>query len=208
MLTPPPRALFAQECVALHQQAAVVLSLLRRLRQYCRPRLPPAAAAAGQLRRAGSAQLRRVADHLLESLLALSAASRPVPSPSTPPLPTLTPPLCLRLFEELCVHGSPRVQLAAGTLLLAAAGQQAWWGGLMADTFCRMFAHTEDRKFCEQRLVTTHGSMRSGDGARERKGILSEGLLVVGSRVTYCTRKAGCPRAEWPSVIFYATSFI
>ena len=61
--------------MALHQQASVVLALLRRLRQYCRPRLPSAAAAAGQLRHIGTSQLRRLADHLLESLLALSVIS-------------------------------------------------------------------------------------------------------------------------------------
>ena len=131
----------------------MVLSLLRRLQQYCRPRLAPVSAAAARLRDAGSSQLRRVADHLLEALLALSADTAGRPQLSLPPLPALTPPLCLRLFEELCVHGGPRVQLATGTLMLTAVGQQPWWGGLVADTFCRMFAHTEDRDFNRQRSV-------------------------------------------------------
>lgn len=138
--------------MTLQQQTAVVQSLVRRLRQYCRP-APVTVGTVAPLRSASTSQLRRVCDHLLESLLSLT----PDPAvtvqrvPATPALPALTPPLCRLIFSELCVHAAPRQQLAAGALLLAAASAQPWWGQLVADMFSRLFTHSEDRDFPRQR---------------------------------------------------------
>ncbi|XP_037073509.1 LOW QUALITY PROTEIN: baculoviral IAP repeat-containing protein 6-like [Pollicipes pollicipes] len=70
---------------------------------------------------------------------------------------------------------------AAATDDKVPAAYQPWWGELVADTFCRLFTHTEDRDFSRQRLfiLLTYLGQRTMSRGTALSRCLLEALLLV-----------------------------
>ena len=76
---------------------------------------------------------RYILESLLETVISTSLSSS---VPSAPqPLMSLCPSLdsnaCQDLFKHLCIHGTARIQVLTGMLLVRVCGSQPWFGEFM-----------------------------------------------------------------------------
>ena len=91
------------------------------------------------IQQTGTDKLGTLSEMLLDTILTMT-----YPTPTIPHLPVsfyklFTVQNCRALFGHLCVHGTRRMQLHMGVLLVRLCGNQPWWGRFLGSMLHEYF---------------------------------------------------------------------
>lgn len=102
-----------------------------------------------RVRHACTDKLRFVQECLLEVLLSITTSSASIPQPPMSLYNILCPQTAEMLFKNLCVHGTKKIQISCGMLLMRVCGSQPWWGSFLGNVL-REFFHSENSQIFPQ----------------------------------------------------------
>ncbi|XP_022332916.2 dual E2 ubiquitin-conjugating enzyme/E3 ubiquitin-protein ligase BIRC6-like isoform X4 [Crassostrea virginica] len=105
-----------------------------------------------RVRHACTDKLRFVQECLLDVLLSMTTSSPSIPQPPMSLYNLLSPQTAEMLFKNLCVHGTKKIQISCGMLLMRVCGSQPWWGGFLGNVL-REFFHSENSQIFPQDRV-------------------------------------------------------
>lgn len=95
-------------------------------------------------------KLRVILENLLDTLLTSTVGIPAIPQPSTL-YTALTPDHAQALFQHLCLHGTQRIQVSAGLLLVRVCGTQPWWGQFLGNMLQEFFHSQYSQIFPQDR---------------------------------------------------------
>ncbi|XP_062579414.1 baculoviral IAP repeat-containing protein 6-like [Saccostrea cucullata] len=97
-------------------------------------------------------KLRFVQECLLEVVLSMTSSSASIPQPPVSLYNLMSPQAAEMLFKNLCVHGTKKIQISCGMLLMRVCGSQPWWGSFLGNVL-REFFHSENSQIFPQDRV-------------------------------------------------------
>ncbi|XP_059157271.1 baculoviral IAP repeat-containing protein 6-like isoform X2 [Physella acuta] len=103
------------------------------------------------LAQATTDKLRVILENLLDTLLTSTVGIPAIPQPSTL-YTALTPDHAQALFQHLCLHGTQRIQVSAGLLLVRVCGTQPWWGQFLGNMLQEFFHSQYSQIFPQDRV--------------------------------------------------------
>lgn len=102
-----------------------------------------------RLRQACTDKLRFLLEVTLDTMLSLTTVSPSIPQPPTSLFKMLNPQNSEMLFKHLCVHGTKKIQISMGMLLMRVCGSQQWWGTFLGNALQEFF-HSENTQIFSQ----------------------------------------------------------
>ncbi|XP_069118544.1 baculoviral IAP repeat-containing protein 6-like isoform X2 [Argopecten irradians] len=105
-----------------------------------------------RLRQACTDKLRFLLEQTLDTLLSLTVVSPSIPQPPASLFKMLDPVNSEMLFKHLCVHGTKKIQISMGMLLMRVCGSQQWWGNFLGNALQEFF-HSENTQIFSQDRV-------------------------------------------------------
>ncbi|OWF45700.1 baculoviral IAP repeat-containing protein 6-like isoform X2 [Mizuhopecten yessoensis] len=105
-----------------------------------------------RLRQACTDKLRFLLELTLDTLLSLTTVSPSIPQPPASLFKMLDPLNSEMLFKHLCVHGTKKIQIGMGMLLMRVCGSQQWWGNFLGNALQEFF-HSENTQIFSQDRV-------------------------------------------------------
>lgn len=104
-----------------------------------------------RLRLACTDKLRFLQENLLDTLLSMTGTSKSIPQPPMSLYNVLNPQTAETLFKYLCVHGTKKIQIGTGMLLMRVCGSQPWWGNFLGNVLEEFFHSENTQTFTQDR---------------------------------------------------------
>ena len=142
------------DCVQLQLQlnlAQQAVGRLQRALDINPSALPADCSVSVFIQQATTDKLGVLSEMLLDTILTMT-----YPTPTIPQLPAsfhklFTVQTCRSMFGHLCVHGTRRMQLHMGVLLVRLCGNQAWWGRFLGSMLHEYFTFQHVHVFPQDR---------------------------------------------------------
>lgn len=104
-----------------------------------------------RLKLACTDKLRFMQECLLSCLLSMTVTTPAIQHPPQALYFLFNPHNAEMLFKHLCVHGSKKIQLSMGTLLMRVCGSQVWWGSFLGNILQEFFQSENTDLFSQDR---------------------------------------------------------
>ncbi|XP_053375851.1 baculoviral IAP repeat-containing protein 6-like isoform X2 [Mercenaria mercenaria] len=174
------------ECLQLQLQQNLAMRAIDRLQSAIGLRVPITQYPSNQttvLRQASTDKLRCILENLLETLISVTNTSASILKPPVSLYTSLNHQICQDVFKHLCFHGTPRLQILTGMVLVRVCGSQAWFGEFLGNMLQEYFHSETMQVFSQDRVFILLTAM----GQRSLQGPCSvsimESLLSMLARV-------------------------
>ncbi|KAH9496163.1 Baculoviral IAP repeat-containing protein 6, partial [Bulinus truncatus] len=144
------------ECLQLQLQLNLAQRAIHRLQTslgISRETIDESASFGTVLAQASTDKLRVILENLLDTLLTSTVGNSTMPHIPSSLYTALSPEQAQVLFQNFCLHGTQRIQVSAGLLLVRVCGTQPWWGHflgkMLQEFFHSQYLHVfpQDRVF-------------------------------------------------------------
>ncbi|CAL1542612.1 unnamed protein product [Lymnaea stagnalis] len=104
------------------------------------------------LAQAPTDKLRVILENLLDTLLSSTVGLSAISQPPTALYDVLTHEQAQAVFQHLCLHGTQRIQVSTGLLLVRVCGTQPWWGQFLGNMLKQFFHSHYSQVFPQDRV--------------------------------------------------------
>ncbi|KAL4237916.1 Baculoviral IAP repeat-containing protein 6 [Mactra antiquata] len=143
------------ECLQLQLQQNLAMRAIDRLQSAIGLRVPTTQYPTDQsliLKQASTDKLRCILENLLETLISVTTTSSSILRPPVSLYICMDHTVCMDVFKYLCFHGTPRLQILTGMVLVRVCGSQPWFGDFLGNMMQEYFHSETSQVFSQDRV--------------------------------------------------------